>query len=684
MAKGFSTVVNQTHPGDSINGSSGIVPVQHSHFERSLTAPNLHTVRFADYNPFFHFNAIKNDKNFKFQSSKDLRTFTFKAPLMQKLKHHQQFFSVPYEAILPLQWDRVLCNPVDGDDVPEDANTVITEFGFKLDEFRGSWFQDIKDHIDSDGMSNVGNLTNVLKFALTFEMFLSRGSLLNSLDYKISNLYNPATDSPASYDGWLQKVFDWFKKCSFTFVVDDEFASNMYYRPQFNNFDDDFAGDSERVKNNPNYVSFHRFLELCRDNLGTFSIVYLTLGDGINYQHLQDIFVPDDATPWSILPNKRPFNYATVCAYQLICAHFFTNDRVDYIYSAELYRQYIYSLVSQVIIDDQGTSGLNFTYNGMELPYDYLSGCFISYLFYFPSLSSHPTRVLSALQALFSYNRSLRYVDYFTGSKTRPLAVGDVNVNVNQNLVNVVDVTRNIMKQRFLNAVNRFGRKFSNYLEGLFPGSSVAYDYHNPAYLMSIDSDVVTNETENTGAAQLTEPNSVTAVLRSSGSQFVFDISLDRPSIVLGIEFFDIPRLYANNIDRSYFHVDRYDMFNPFMEYTGDQEVYKSEIDPSLEANVLGSFGYQTRYMEFKETVGTAHGGFYEYLPGYAFIADRQNGLPSPDHISPDYIRSSCVELDPFYVSLTGDTLANYFHFIIRQDNIVSIDRPMSVSPSIL
>lgn len=676
MAQEFSTVVNQTHPGDSINGSSGNVPVNHSHFDRSLTAPNLHTVRFADYNPFFHFNAIRNDKNFRYQSSKDLRTFTFKAPLMQKVKHHQQFFSVPYEAILPLQWERIFTNPVDGDDIPDDANTVITEFGSKLETFRGYWFQSIKDRIDSDGINNVTNLTNILKFSLTFEMFFSRGSLLNSLDYKISNLYNPATGMPASYDGWLQTIFDWFKKCSISFLVDDESGNDYYYRPEFND------NDSAAFKNRPNYVSFHRFLELCRDNLGTLSIEGLTLGDGVNYAQLEDIFVPDDATPWAILPNRRPFNYAKVCAYQLICAHFFTNDRVDYVYSADLYRQYMCNLLSPFITVSDGNSELYFTYNGMTLPYDYLSGHFVNYLF--TNFLDDEVIALSALQALFSYNRSLRYVDYFTGAKTRPLAVGDVNVSVNQNLVNVVDVTRNIMKQKFLNAVNRFGRKFSNYLEGLFPGSTPAYDYHNPAYLMSIVSDVVTNEVENTGAAQFSEPNSVTAVLRSSGSQFVFDISLDRPSIVLGIEFFDIPRVYANNIDRSYFHVDRYDMFNPMMEYTGDQEVYKSEIDPSLEVNTLGAFGYQTRYMEFKETVGTAHGAFYEYLPGYAFIADRQNGLPSPDHISPDYIRSSCVELDPFYLSLTGDTLANYFHFIIRQDNIVSIDRQMATAPGIL
>lgn len=682
MAKEFSTVVNQTHPGDSINGSSGNVPVNHSHFDRSLTAPNLHTVRFADYNPFFHFNAIRNDKNFRYQSSKDLRTFTFKAPLMQKVKHHQQFFSVPYEAILPFQWERVLTNPVDGDDVPVDANTVISEFGVKLNSFQNDLFVDIVAHIQSDGISNVGNLTSILRYALTFEMFLSRGSLLNSLDFKISNLYNPSDGQPSSYDRWLQSLFDWFKKCSITFITEGESGNDFYYRPQYNDYNDNDGVEPVNIKNDPHRVSFHRFLELCRDNLGTFSIQGLTLGDGVTYDQLLAIFAPNNASPWTILKNRRPFNYAVVCAYQLICAHFFTNDRVDYIYSADLYRQYIHDFIHTIVVDFDSPDYLNFSYNGISLPFDYLSGRCVSYFFNYNS--SYLSTSLSALQALFSYNRSLRYVDYFTGAKTKPLAVGDVNVSVNQNLVNVVDVTRNIQVQRFLNAVNRFGRKFSNYLQGLFPGQAPAYDYHNPAYLMSIDSDVVTNEVENTGDAQLSEPNSVTAVLRSSGSQFVFDISLDRPSIVLGIEFFDIPRVYSNNIDRSFFHVDRYDMFNPMMEYTGDQEVYKSEIDPSLETTVLGAFGYQTRYMEFKETVGTAHGGFYEYLPGYAFIADRQNGLPSPDHISPDYIRSSCVELDPFYVSLTGDTLANYFHFIIRQDNIVSIDRPMATSPGIL
>ena len=43
-----------------------------------------------------------------------------------------------------------------------------------------------------------------------------------------------------------------------------------------------------------------------------------------------------------------PFNFGRVCAYQLAVAEYMTNDKVDHIYSAELYRQYIGSLLRDI------------------------------------------------------------------------------------------------------------------------------------------------------------------------------------------------------------------------------------------------------------------------------------------------------------------------------------------------
>lgn len=77
--------------------------------------------------------------------------------------------------------------------------------------------------------------------------------------------------------------------------------------------------------------------------------------------------------------------------------------------------------------------------------------------------------------------------------------------------------------QRFLNAVNRSGRKFSNYVKELF-GVEPKQDFHNPIYLGHTSDKVYTVETENTGAAQLTLANSITSNLRSNAERYILNI----------------------------------------------------------------------------------------------------------------------------------------------------------------
>lgn len=143
------------------------------------------------------------------------------------------------------------------------------------------------------------------------------------------------------------------------------------------------------------------------------------------------------------------------------------------------------------------------------------------------------------LRLIFGYNNSLRYQDYFVGSRSHPLAVGNVDVAVNNNFVNVIDITENILKQKFFNAVNRVGQRIENYTKELF-GADMDKDYHNPFWLFHTGSSINSENTENTGAAQFSQSISVTSRMFGSNGNKCFNIHVDRAGVVIVINYFDL------------------------------------------------------------------------------------------------------------------------------------------------
>ena len=89
---------------------------------------------------------------------------------------------------------------------------------------------------------------------------------------------------------------------------------------------------------------------------------------------------------------------------------------------------------------------------------------------------------LGYLRNIFCIQNALKYGDYFTGSHTRPLAVGDVTAPVVGNEVSAVDITKAIAYQRFLNVVVKLKNSFADYLRSIF-GTLPAPDYHEAKFV---------------------------------------------------------------------------------------------------------------------------------------------------------------------------------------------------------
>lgn len=682
--------LNQTHPGNAVNEPTSKTIHNFSKFNPKYAV--AHTARFGELTPFLKVITVPKDR-FLMKCSHNLETYTLKAPLMSNFTIKKDYFSVPMQAILPFNWEKIYKVPAVGDDVPSDAYTSVEQFFIKYNAVLLDIFNYCADLYTNRATATLADynkgMTALFTFLVYSEYVYSNGSLLNLLGCKKGHLFKIANmNIDKFFDIVVSRVADQLSQGA-TMQAYFPDAPTPQTVEQFDVFNSLTADASN------NDIVMRDFLQRIREfpyfyldfNLGTFSIsteiakMFQEFSTNANFQTVY---------------TEEPLDLLSLHAYQMVCSHFYSNDYLDYIYSAELHRQ-LFSSYVQDIKGFNGAQQYEFTFNGVKTPYDYLSAHFLSdSLAYIAATNDYYTNgvdytstmhffLARYLSMVFPFRRSLKFVDYFTGSRSQPLAVGDYNVAVNSNLVSVIDITKSIQFQRLGNAVARVGNKIESYVKEQF-GIEMAYDYHNPAFLGHTSDEVFDLQTDNTGADQFTKANSVSSRLKTNNSdKFAFEFDSDRYGVILGIEYFDLPRSYYRTTERDFFVRDRFDMFIPQMQYIGDQAVYNAEVG-FQQSNIAwdNPFSYQLRDMQFKSRFNQASGGFVENLPGWLFLADsavKFYGLPN---INPDFIRSKNVELDEFYVSMTGYSLASYFHFAIMASNFVDADRPMAFAPTIL
>lgn len=681
---------------------------------------------------------VPDDERVSVRCNTDIDTMSLKAPMMSPVNMHKDYFYIPLRAILRENADLFITNPRTGDDiVPSKVNCLLSlnegsgltnvSFSNSLGNQIQGVFTRFNTAASTAGNSLSDAATQLRKFFLTYQTtnpLFSRSSLLNALGLGISRLvHGPSYDDgngakDISFDKTFEDLFaqiaSRFK--SFSVVLYDVLPitgtpSSSAYQLSSITYKVHTSLTYRSTDRTQNDINWRQFMELLKEYLvGPVTISDDDLQDGVDataasaayyYNALSD---PSSTAYISLTGHSflnRTYDYSaernenalprinisSLVAYQLACAQFYTSDAVDAVYTTELWHSNMRSLVNHHLTAQQQS----YTLNGVTHAYDVVSSGILNYmvrqLFYrvinifAGTYYAGDVLLFDYFTNLFNPQRSLKYRDYFVGAKTRPLAVGDVNVAVSNNQVNIIDVTKNIQMQRFLNQVNRIGRTLKEYSRGIF-GQTPMQDPREVIWLGSTSDVIGAEETKNTGSAQLTEPQTITSQLRANSSRFAFEFNVAEFGWVIGITTFDVPRAYIDTTDRSFFHEDRFDMFNPYMQHIGDQEVAGHEILMTQFQN----FGYQMRYSEYKQRTDRAVGAFVEFLPGYAFLADDQAlGILMDDVvISPDFIRSRPYELDPFFISLTGRSQAAYFHFIVRQDYQVSASRPMEASPQIL
>lgn len=394
--------ITQINEGNGLNQAGGKSIRNKSKFVNKF--PVAGTYRFGEYSPCFCAETVADD-NWKVHVGHEVISGNLKAPLLQEVMLKKDFFWVPDMCILPMNWEKFFVNPVKGQDVPDDVGCSVKEFPKKVGTFLDAW-QTYIGNIDLTDPTNYPiAVENCLKWLLVAEMFYSEGNLLSALNYHMSPLCY--YDDPGEFTGSFDLAFDY---------IIAEITGN--------------SGANDLISITWKSGTISSFSTL--SNASRIRAILSQLRDGFDWSvKAAGSQVASDLVGYirnfQIDTNPEyPCNLRRVFAYQIACAHFFTNDKIDYVYSAELYRQLIFNCYHDMAPLYGSPDNRFFTVNGLTYQYDYCSAAYFDYMIDVTNGDVDPADLISGgdsspvleyLRLVFGFNNSLRYLDYFTGSE---------------------------------------------------------------------------------------------------------------------------------------------------------------------------------------------------------------------------------------------------------------------------
>lgn len=620
-----------------------------------LAHSNLLTARFGELTPFFHRETLRGDK-FRFGNDLTLRTYTLASPLLSPVRVHKDYYYVPNLALLPNFWKYIEVNPKFGEDIDASKWNSVVNFASLVSNFSSLC------HVLETNWSK-DNIAQLYRIMALYRGMFGKGSLLHYLGYVFPTMVS-YSDTCIAIDNFIQTsgVF------GATISSDDSFYS-------LNKSDKSSrVGLFDFIVENPQFNLL--FTSTAPVDFTSADAIISTIADSIDLFSIELDKSPDSFT----------WNVRDLLAYQSVVYHYFTSDDVDNVYSCETWLDTMQAVAESIL----GTEYPSNTLNGKSYHCDVFAGSvFQALISNFASLEGDTlTLSLAFWLDLLCYKHSLRYGDRFVGSRKQPLAVGNVNVSVNNNTVNVVDITKNIQMQRFLNAVNRVPQKLKDYAAGIFGEVSFDDSPTTPKWLASSVQALNNPEVDNTAENQ----GKQTSYLEDRTSKYEFESEFRGNGVVIGLLSFDVLGSYASVQAPEHYAVDRYDYFIPELQHIGDEAVTMKEYDVDSSYGHLDStFAYQVRNSEYKFANNEVHGGFLSdssQLDSWYFnnslnpSVNKGSGISS-EHISSTFIRHYPYQFDKFY-TLTGVDLENRFHFIVRSVNNLTAQRNMVRKPTIL
>lgn len=680
---------------------------EQGYFPYDLTHQEFVTPRFGEVTPTMYLHTVPGDRIVCRDNSKTVLN-QINGNFLSTVNQYIDTFYVPFRSLYPHNVGKLFPNPTKGDDLPNSALPQFHIEGFINEYLFASTPYTILDSgevlvnnrqiyaythsfSDSDITSGLSNIQNfALGRLMLLTTILSRGQLLDYLGFCINHEY-------IETGVHLQTTFDRFFDLVYRYLsTSDEgkYAPFGIYGHELDLTDNklDIAdGDYYYIKDLPTYrdaistilekgqiptfVTTTRMDQDIATELRNFIIDYVTL--------LEEIFDGTYKTISAINNSSAPFaigfiNIEKCLAYQQIIAQYYSNDSVDNIYNSDLYMQLLRAVMFPSV--DNVSNEPTFDYNGVPTEYDlishgatYTSFTLINY--------GNVNRQYVFATLMFLLRRSLRYGDYFSTARPRMLAVGQLSIDASGSSVSPIDVTKNLLMQRYLNAANYVGSSELQYfasIYGVTPSDTGTF----PRFMSHRKIELTNNIIENTSDNQGYQTTNLVGYSDTNG----FDVYIDDFGIIMSLMSYDVLPVYTNGIDPTFHFADRFDYFNPMLQGIGDQHIRNSELSGEL-GMFTTTFGYTMRNAEYKYKVSRAHGAFVNSLPGYllSFPFDKfvYTDIRSLK-IDPDFIRDKPAYLDSVVPLMTGISPSQYYHFVCAVTNQLNCARKIQATPPVL
>lgn len=694
---------------------------QQGYFNYDLTHSEYITPLFGKITPSMHLDTVPADRVVLHDSTKTILN-RIDGNFLNTINQYSDSFFVSLRSVFPMNYEKLIPNPLKGDDLPNSALPMVPLAAFIMDYIRGDYevtsdgntynmselWRDVVQVIPTAGQGFVQldneAVTYVLSRLSLLATVLSRGELLDYLGVAFDyNTINPRVASV--FQEKIDKFFEELYGVRNIYLYGSEGNQYLYGIEIFTTDDNfDLENDKRHFRANTK-EEWRQALADCFEAglMPYFANVNEEWSDSSTYElrkavnelggiitqifgsyELEDVdtyltLVDSDNIS---LHDGGHINIGKVLAYQQIIAQYYTNDRIDNIFSSELFMQLLRG-VMYPSSDGLFTKEPVFDYNGVATEYDYISaGGFWASLIS-NEIAGKPNRQFIWMTLMLLLRRSLRYGDYFSTARIDMLAVTDqLNIATTGSMVSPIDITKGLLMQRYLNAANYIGQGFLQYMSSEFgvkpsdTGVIPRFISHRKVILQN----QITNNTADEQGKQTTNLVGYT----DSGA---FDCFIDDFGYLLTLQSYDLLPIYKSGIENTYYFADRFDYFNPMLQGIGDQQIRMSELIGNPASYNTG-FGYTSRNSEYKYKLSKAHGAFVNSLNGFCLAYPLDNYFnsitPAELKIDSDFIRDKSIYLDPIISHNTGESPANYFHFAVACVNELHCARKIQATPSVL
>lgn len=670
---------------------------QQGYFPYDLTHHEFVTPRFGEVTPTMNLHVVAGDRIVFKGNDKTILT-QIDGNFMSTINEYSDSFFVPLRSLFPHNYEKLIPNPTKGDDLPMSALPQFNMTAFVRSYLLGSnelVFTSSDEDLETISIEYLMSLRfsdeNPVALDLFFTRFLalctmfSNGQLLDYLGYKydnnIQNLVQTFFDFLENHiigddvSLFMYKIVD--NKLDFAYIEGADSRPSRTISEMRDALS--FALESGYIIRFGEHITYEDALLDLEDLYSSFASIFYSSGVDNPRDYDSEMERINRADTY-ISDLNNHLNLFTPLAYQQIIAQYYTNNTVDNIFNAELFMQNLRS----VMFPSNGgvvSSYPVFLYNGVETEYDYISyGATYYSLIADDAPDGIVYRQYLFITLMFLLRNSLRYGDYFSTARPNMLAIGDLSINVQDGAVSPIDVTKNLLMQRYLNAANYIGSGFLPYFASIFgvtPSDTGTYPRFITHYKQVLKSDITTN-TANSQGKQTTN-----LIGYSEGNSW--DCFIDDFGVVLVLKSYDVLPVYRYGRDRTFGFSDRFDLFNPMLQNIGDQPILTAEFSPShMTLNQV--FGYTMRNAEYKFKVSRAHGAFVNYLKGFylPFPIEYYAYNNQDTHINPDFIRDRPYFMDSIVPQMTGNTPETYYHFIVSVVNQLNLARRIQATPPVL